>query len=81
MRISVRVECRLRGIPDVRHPDKVECWPDRMAAVICPGGMLAGKNSGCDMSGWNVRWGRIPDAMCPGGMTAGGRESGCEMSG
>ena len=36
---DVRVECRLGRIPDVR----------------CPGGMAAGKNSGCEMSGWNGR--------------------------
>ena len=59
-----------------------------------PGGMSAGKNSGCDMSGWNVsgeeflmldtrvecRRGRIPDVRYPGEMSV-GKNSGCEMSG
>ena len=38
----------------VKHPDKVERWPGIIAAVRHPGGMSAEKNSGCEMSGWNV---------------------------
>ena len=34
---NIRMECRRRRIPDVRHP----------------GGMAAQQNSGCDTSGWN----------------------------
>ena len=42
------MECRRRRILDVRHPDKAECWPDRIPDVrrlggmsenFCPGGM------------------------------------------
>ena len=29
------------------------------------------KNSECDMSGWNIGRGRIPDVRCPGGMATG----------
>ena len=48
------MECRRRRIPDVRHPDKVERWPDRILDVRYSGGMSAGKNSGCEISWWNV---------------------------
>ena len=50
-----KVERRPDRIPDVRYPEKVERRPDRIPDVRYPGGMSAGKNSGCDMSGWNVR--------------------------
>ena len=40
-------------ISDVRHPDKVERWPDRIPDVRHPGGMSAEKNSGCETSEWN----------------------------
>ena len=40
MRYSGKVERQLDRIPDVRYPEKVERRP--------------GRNSGCDMSGWNV---------------------------
>nr|CAN70373.1 hypothetical protein VITISV_042852 [Vitis vinifera] len=36
---NIRMECRRRRIPDVRHP----------------GGMSVEQNSGCETSGWNVR--------------------------
>ena len=36
---NIRMECRRRRIPDVRHS----------------GGMSAEQNSGCESSGWNVR--------------------------
>ena len=36
---NIRMECRQRRIPNVRHP----------------GGMSAEQNSGCETSGWNVR--------------------------
>ena len=38
----------------MRHPDKVERWPDRIPDVRHPGGMSAEKDSGCEASGWNV---------------------------
>ena len=38
----------------VKHPNKVERWPDRIVAVRHSGGISAEKNSGCEMSGWNV---------------------------
>ena len=33
------MECRRGRIPDVRHPDKVESWPDKIPDVRHPGGM------------------------------------------
>ena len=33
------MEWRRRRIPDVRHPDKVEHWPDKIPDVRHPGGM------------------------------------------
>ena len=40
---GIRVECERRRIPDVRHPDKVERWPDGIPDVRHPGGMSAGE--------------------------------------
>ena len=47
------MECRRRRIPDVRHPDKVERWPDRIPDVRHPGGMSE-----------NFRPGGMSDATC-----------------
>ena len=45
------MECRRGRILDVRHPDKVECWPDGIPDARHPSGMSAEKNSGCETSG------------------------------
>ena len=67
MRYSGKVERQLDRIPDVRYPEKVERRP--------------GRNSGCDMSGWNVGGRRILDVryLDGSGMSA-GQNSGCETS-
>ena len=49
-----KVERRPDRIPDVRYPEKVERRPDRIPDVRYPDGMSAGKNFGCEISGWNV---------------------------
>ena len=54
VRYPEKVERRPDKIPDVRYPEKVEHWPDRIPDVRYPGGMSAGKNSGCETSGWNI---------------------------
>ena len=69
VRYPEKVERRPDRIPDVRYPEKVERRPDRIPDVRypekecrwrkisdmrCPGGMSARKNSGCEMSRWNV---------------------------
>ena len=53
-----------RQAPDAKYPD----------------GMSAGKNSGCETSGWNVGRAKILDVRHPGGMSA-EQTSGCETSG
>ena len=53
MRHPDKVECWPGRMAAVRHPEKVECWPDKMADVRYPGVMAAEKNSGCETSGWN----------------------------
>ena len=40
------------------------------------GWKVAGKDSGCEMSGWNVGGGRIPDVGHPGGMSENFRPGG-----
>ncbi|WKA00060.1 hypothetical protein VitviT2T_018452 [Vitis vinifera] len=49
-----KVERRPDRISDVRYPEKVECRRGRIPDVRYPGGMSAGKNSGCEILGWNV---------------------------
>ena len=72
------------GFRILRHPEKGKCRSDRIPDVRYPGGMSAEKESGCDMSGWNVggrtefrmecRWRRSPDVICPDGMLRGRTE-------
>ena len=50
------MECRRRRIPGVRHPDKVERWPDGISDGRHPGGMSADKNSGCETPGLGRTW-------------------------
>ena len=54
LRMKKKVKCRPDRIPDTRYPRKVERRPDRIPDVRYPGGMTVEKNSGCEMSGWNV---------------------------
>ena len=54
LRMKKKVERQPDGIPDARYPEKVERWQRRIPDVRCPGGMSAEKNSGCEISGWNV---------------------------
>ena len=54
MRYPEKVERRPDRIPDMGYPEKVEHRPDRIPDVRHPSGMSTEKNSGCDMSGWNV---------------------------
>ena len=57
------MECRRRRIPDVRHPDKVERWPDRISDVRHPGGMSE-----------NFHPGGMSDATCRKGLSTCPRE-------
>ena len=57
------MECRRRRIPDVRHPDKEERWPDRIPDVRHPGGMSE-----------NFRPGGMSDATCRKELSACPRE-------
>ena len=57
---DIRVECQGGRIPDVRHPDKVERWPDRIPEVRRPGGMsenfcLGGMNDATYRKGLSAR--------------------------
>ena len=70
LRMKKKVERRLDKIPDARYPEKVERRSDRIPDVRYLGGMLGGKNSRCETSGWNVGRGRIQDVRRPGGMSA-----------
>ena len=54
LRMKKKVERRPDRIPDVRYPEKVECRRRRIPDVRYTGGMSAGKNSRCEISGWNV---------------------------
>ena len=54
VRYPGKVERRPDRIPDVRYPEKVERRLDRIPDVRYPGGTSAEKNSGCEISGWNV---------------------------
>ena len=56
---DIRVGCQRRRIPDVRHPDKVERWPDIIPNVRRPGGMSE-----------NFRPGGMSDATCRKGLSA-----------
>ena len=67
--IEERVKRWPDGIPDVRHPEEMECLAghNSRCEISGGGGMAAGKNSGCEISGE--------------GGTAAGRNSRCETSG
>ena len=51
-----KVERRSDRIPDARYPEKVERRPDRIPDVRYQEKVerRPGKNSGCEMSEWNV---------------------------
>ena len=54
MRYPEKVERRSDKIPDVRYSEKVERRSDRIPDVRYPDGMLAEKNSRCEIPRWNV---------------------------
>ena len=54
LRMKKKVERWPDRIPDVRYPKKVERRRRRIPDMRYPGGMLAGKNSGCEIPEWNV---------------------------
>ena len=66
---NIRMECRQRRIPDVRHPGGMSAEQNSGCETSRWNG--SGENSGCDTSGWNV--GALLSHLASG--------AGCEISG